>query len=435
MSARCALPLALGSLLGALALTCPATALTGDAPLAAETPDIRFADDFFGAQLDPRKWRGARGAAPSFETIIPAVRLADTPAGFAVLRSARIALEDVGSAVLSYTLWSASTDANDHLLTDFQDAGGRWRRLDRISAWEAGTSDQARRVSITLPHDAFHADFALRFRTQSHSGETAWFLAEMTLTAYAADTILTALTAPDSRAALTVIDAESRSRVDQAAPLSYACAAGARIDLVAPARINGWVFSHWTLDGERRFDRSRQMQVEMADDVEAVAHYWPTGPRAFTGVLRIDSSPVPQIPLTVALASRGPHAAGRTPFDYTGLIGEELEVAAAAQTETLAFVRWWLDGEPQRIGDAQLRVTLRDDAEAVAEYALIGDLNRDGVLDELDVEAFILALGDSGAYSRRYPGVPRILLGDVNRDGDLDELDVAPFVELFFDAE
>lgn len=60
---------------------------------------------------------------------------------------------------------------------------------------------------------------------------------------------------------------------------------------------------------------------------------------------------------------------------------------------------------------------------------LLGDLNCDGSLDSLDIEAFVLALVDPTAYAAAYPDCDA-MLGDVSGDGALDLVDVAPFAAL-----
>jgi hypothetical protein len=60
---------------------------------------------------------------------------------------------------------------------------------------------------------------------------------------------------------------------------------------------------------------------------------------------------------------------------------------------------------------------------------LLGDLNCDGSLDSLDVEAFVLALVNPTAHAAAYPGCDP-MLGDANGDEILDLSDVGPFAEL-----
>jgi hypothetical protein len=65
-------------------------------------------------------------------------------------------------------------------------------------------------------------------------------------------------------------------------------------------------------------------------------------------------------------------------------------------------------------------------ADEYGSYA-VGDLNCDGVLDFGDINPFVLALSDPGAYQAAYPDCNR-LNGDADGDGDVDFDDINPFV-------
>jgi len=58
-----------------------------------------------------------------------------------------------------------------------------------------------------------------------------------------------------------------------------------------------------------------------------------------------------------------------------------------------------------------------------------GDLNCDGVVNNADIPAFVLALTDPGAYATAYPTCD-VLLGDVSGDGQFNNADIPAFVEL-----
>ncbi|TWT41035.1 Subtilisin Carlsberg precursor [Phycisphaerae bacterium RAS1] len=60
---------------------------------------------------------------------------------------------------------------------------------------------------------------------------------------------------------------------------------------------------------------------------------------------------------------------------------------------------------------------------------LLGDMNCDGEVNILDINAFTLAIADPAAYAIAYPGC-NIASGDINGDGNVDVLDINPFVEL-----
>ncbi|MGE0481326.1 MAG: kelch repeat-containing protein [Phycisphaerae bacterium] len=58
----------------------------------------------------------------------------------------------------------------------------------------------------------------------------------------------------------------------------------------------------------------------------------------------------------------------------------------------------------------------------------VGDLNCDGIVNNFDIDPFVLALTDPAAYAAAYPGCDS-LSGDVNGDGVLNNFDIDPFVQ------
>jgi hypothetical protein len=56
-----------------------------------------------------------------------------------------------------------------------------------------------------------------------------------------------------------------------------------------------------------------------------------------------------------------------------------------------------------------------------------GDLNCDGLINAFDIDPFVLALTDPGAYGSAYPGCNH-MLADVNGDGTVNAFDIDPFV-------
>ncbi|MGE0481921.1 MAG: S8 family serine peptidase [Phycisphaerae bacterium] len=61
--------------------------------------------------------------------------------------------------------------------------------------------------------------------------------------------------------------------------------------------------------------------------------------------------------------------------------------------------------------------------------AVVGDMNCDGLLNNFDIDPFVLALTDPAAYAATFPGC-NILNGDVNNDGVVNNFDIDPFVAL-----
>lgn len=58
-----------------------------------------------------------------------------------------------------------------------------------------------------------------------------------------------------------------------------------------------------------------------------------------------------------------------------------------------------------------------------------GDLNCDGIVDNEDIDPFVLALTDPAGYVAAWPNCER-LNGDINGDGVVDNEDIDPFVAL-----
>ncbi|TWT44890.1 Ser-Thr-rich glycosyl-phosphatidyl-inositol-anchored membrane family protein [Phycisphaerae bacterium RAS1] len=58
---------------------------------------------------------------------------------------------------------------------------------------------------------------------------------------------------------------------------------------------------------------------------------------------------------------------------------------------------------------------------------ILGDMNCDGELNILDINPFVLALGDPAAYTAAFPNC-NIALGDLNNDGEVNVLDINPFI-------
>ncbi|TWT43932.1 Ser-Thr-rich glycosyl-phosphatidyl-inositol-anchored membrane family protein [Phycisphaerae bacterium RAS1] len=60
---------------------------------------------------------------------------------------------------------------------------------------------------------------------------------------------------------------------------------------------------------------------------------------------------------------------------------------------------------------------------------ILGDLNCDGETNILDINAFILAIGDPAGYMTAYPDC-KIELADINGDTEVNVLDINPFIAL-----
>lgn len=64
---------------------------------------------------------------------------------------------------------------------------------------------------------------------------------------------------------------------------------------------------------------------------------------------------------------------------------------------------------------------------AAPAWALRGDLNCDGVVNNFDIDAFVLAVSDPTAFALAYPGC-ELRNADINRDGVVNNFDIDEFV-------
>lgn len=60
--------------------------------------------------------------------------------------------------------------------------------------------------------------------------------------------------------------------------------------------------------------------------------------------------------------------------------------------------------------------------------AVSGDMNWDGVVNNFDIDPFVLALTEPALYTALYGYAP-VYPGDVNRDGELNNFDIDTFIE------
>ena len=64
-----------------------------------------------------------------------------------------------------------------------------------------------------------------------------------------------------------------------------------------------------------------------------------------------------------------------------------------------------------------------------ASFHLAGDANCDDVVDQFDIEPFVLALARPAEYETLYPDCDR-RAADCNTDGRIDAFDIDPFITL-----
>lgn len=116
-----------------------------------------------------------------------------------------------------------------------------------------------------------------------------------------------------------------------------------------------------------------------------------------------------------------PNPTSWTQFTYS--------LAAVADNQPTVYVRWGMGTTDSSVVYCGWNL---DDIEILGVLPssnLLGDLNCDGEVNILDINAFILAITDAAAYATSYPDC-NINLADCNGDGDENILDINPFIEL-----
>ncbi|MBN2447543.1 MAG: exo-alpha-sialidase [Phycisphaerae bacterium] len=103
--------------------------------------------------------------------------------------------------------------------------------------------------------------------------------------------------------------------------------------------------------------------------------------------------------------------------------------AAGASLSNMMQVRFTAnDADSQSIVEAGLDAFEVQSFSCVDSFGL-GDLNCDGSADVFDIDAFVLAITNPGAYATSYPGC-NINLADCNQDASVDVFDIDSFVAL-----
>lgn len=106
-------------------------------------------------------------------------------------------------------------------------------------------------------------------------------------------------------------------------------------------------------------------------------------------------------------------------------------------TATFTFNQPLDDGQYQAVLQREALVDAAGNplaSDATASFHFFrGDMNRDGLINNLDIAPFVSGLTSPGTFESTFGYRPE-LLGDVNRDGAFNNLDIAPFVALLTGA-
>ena len=396
-----------------------------------------FFDDFSAARLDRSKWSGQRGVRvlrdlPARAGDPTAARLGAATHGHlrpALLTSVPIALGGARNVHLAYTLMHRGADAGESLAVEILDPAGRWQLIERTTS-DGRDSAAFARHRVPLPARLLHNNLRIRFRADVDDPDDTWLVGAVMLCGDPPGIPLTVRLRPVRGETVIVIDPDTGRRSDALAPFTRTLPPQTQVYLVAPPSVDGWVFSHWTVDGLRRADRRRGLLLAVERRTEAVAVYRTAISGRLPAVVTIGSIPVSGVPVHIGLGQDPPCLTPDPDGGLACLTGEELVLEAPARTPRLAFLGWVINGTLRKTDRPVLRRRIEEGDVIFAEYVRLGDMNGDDQLDKFDVDAFLAALVDPDGYARKYPDLDPVLRGDVNGDGMLDVLDVERFVDL-----
>jgi hypothetical protein len=125
---------------------------------------------------------------------------------------------------------------------------------------------------------------------------------------------------------------------------------------------------------------------------------------------------------------------GTLSLGISGTAGSSSTVTATGRTQVsnnMVAALWSENGtvETPAIGSpafAAASYTVNVQGSSVVK----GDMNDDGVVNNQDINPFILALTDPSAYSAEFPGYNYQSAGDINNDGSFNNQDINPFIAL-----
>jgi len=391
------------------------------------TGHVVFHDDFSEQDLDRGRWAAVNGASlsPTGDAGV------SVPGGLgrrAALRSRGIVLDEVGAAVLFFTVAFDGGDDPGLFVVEYRSHDREWRLLSSVESRAA--QGLARSATAVLPADALHDRFSMRFRAESDSVTGLWRLLDVRVETFAHRGILSVAIADGAEGSISVARAGMESVVE-AAPFVWAMPLGDSVTLVAPSRLDQEVFGHWIVN--HQFVGGRFFSDPFDDHVFAEAYYTPVGPKAKTAFIYVGGVFSGDLAVTLALEPAPAYSTIVIPSVHEVLVGEKLRLSAPTRVEDQVFHRWVLDGSPAETFESDLYLEVSGDVQLIAEYLCVGDMNADGRIDEFDVDAFAMALADPAGYAEQFPDIDPFSVGDLNADGRLDEGDVDPFVRLFFD--
>lgn len=159
------------------------------------------------------------------------------------------------------------------------------------------------------------------------------------------------------------------------------------------------------------------------------------GSAAYAGGTNVNAMP---IPIVIEISGTQWSAGQNSTVEmWVAGVKQDLNGAAAGEARSLAwdggavFMGFGSNSSPVEgtIAAPVFRASGIDNL-AVEIDLLLGDMNKDGAVNNLDIAPFVLGLTSAEGYATQFPTLDASVLGDVNMDGAFNNLDIAPFVGL-----
>ncbi len=390
-----------------------------------------FKSVFNDARQFERQWQHS-GNVRLARGLQPAVQLgpADEGAAHAAeLLSRPLDCAERPAGELSYWLIADGVDPGEALVVEVLTAQGEWTLLERVISDGRSASGPALHVR-RLPAEALWGQTRVRFRALVDDADDRWLISRVELRAAPREVTLEVNVRPALEADIQVALLDGSEQFTLLAPGVRRFPAATRLYLLAPPSAGGLTFSHWLIDGPGRFESARGLALVLARRTRLTAVYRAAPAGQPETLVNVYAAPAIEARLLVGVGAGGAYLPVAGDGVLPCLMGELLTVVAPRRTARYVFERWVVNGQPLTPSGNVLRHEIIGTDVLVAEYALLGDMNDDGVLDKYDVDVFLLALVDPDAYRQHYPQLDRLRRGDINGDGQLDVLDVEPFVDL-----
>ncbi|GAG20149.1 unnamed protein product, partial [marine sediment metagenome] len=234
-------------------------------------------------------------------------------------------------------------ESGEALLVEYLAADGRWNAIERVVADGRDSAGFSRHVRM-LPVEALHDEFRVRFRPAVDDEDDTWLIGEVSVAGYDPLRTLEVRVQPARAAQVELVLAGRPDGSMLGVPFTRRLPVGSRLFLVPPPAIGEGVFSHWSVEGVR-VQRQRVIALEMADEIDAVAHYRPSVAGRDEASVAIVSRPLPGVPVTLGIGSEVLSTHLPAEIEYACLTGEWLTLLAPPRTDRMAFVGWVVNGE------------------------------------------------------------------------------------------